>query len=54
MTERLLKNQFIISVLALVALFVLSLEGKVDGNQFVLGLLGTVGAFLHFESKVPA
>lgn len=46
MTDRLTSRKFLLAVAALVSLSVLCWFGKVDGGQFITGLLGTVGAYL--------
>jgi hypothetical protein len=53
-TEKLLKGKFILSVLALLAIFALGMADKMDGTQLVLAITAVVGGFLHFDAKAPA
>jgi hypothetical protein len=46
MSDRLTSRKFIIAVLSLVSLSVLCLLAKIDGGEYITGLLGTVGAYL--------
>lgn len=46
MSDRLTSRKFILAVLALLSLSALCWLGKVDGAQYIAGLLGTVGAYL--------
>jgi hypothetical protein len=50
-------RKFLLALAALIALTFLCYVGKIDGAQFIQGLLGTVGGFLftnYQQKKVEA
>ena len=51
MTEKLVKGKFIVTVLGIVVVLILALNGKLDSTQAGLSLVAIVTAFLHFEGK---
>lgn len=51
MTEKLLKGKFLVTVLGLLVVLVLALNGKLDSTQAGLSLVAVVTAFLHFDAK---
>jgi hypothetical protein len=46
MATKFASRKFVLAAGALIALTVLCWFGKIDGGQFVTGLLGTVGAYV--------
>jgi hypothetical protein len=56
MSDRLTSRKFILAVLALLSLAGLCWFQKIDGGQFITGLIATVGAYLtaNVAQKVKA
>ena len=51
LVEKLVKGKFIVTVLALIFLFVLCATGHMSGGECGLAVTAVVTAFLHFDGK---